>query len=157
MNFNFKKMQKKYAKEILKWHYDGKYSFYDMEFDKEDLEDFLEIIENDNWDNYYVAVDEEENLIGMFTYNFNMDVMEIGLGLKPSLTGKGIGEHYVKAGIEYGLLELGFEGKQIKLSVANFNNRAIKVYKKIGFKEVGRYIQTINDEKYEFITMIKNV
>ena len=157
MNFNFEKMQKKYAKEILKWHYDGKYSFYDMEFDKEDLEDFLEIIENDNWDNYYVAVDEEENLIGMFTYNFNMDVMEIGLGLKPSLTGKGIGEHYVKAGIEYGLLELGFKGKQIKLSVANFNTRAIKVYKKIGFKEVCRYIQTINDEKYEFITMIKNV
>jgi len=41
--------------------------------------------------------------------------------------------------------------------VAAFNKRAIKVYEEIGFKESDRYIETINQEKYEFIKMTKKL
>ncbi len=155
MNFKFKEMNNDYAREILTWHYDGIYSFYDMEFDIEDLKEFLDNIKNNTWKNKYVAVDDLGKLVGIFSFNIDKEVMEIGLGLSPELTGQGIGEQYVISGIEYGINTLSFKGKCISLSVVAFNLRAIKLYKKVGFKEVSRFIQPINDYEYEFIKMIK--
>lgn len=157
VKLKFIKMNNKYANEVLNWHYNGKYSFYDIEFDKEDLEEFFKKIKNNNWGNKYIALDEDEKLVGIFNYGFGDNVMEIGLGLRPDLTGKGIGESYIKAGIEFGKNKFKYIGKTVKLAVVAFNIRAIKVYERIGFKEVNRYMQKINDKEYEFINMIKNI
>ena len=53
----------------------------------------------------------------------------------PSSKGCGLGYQFVKDGIEFGRKTFG-HGGSIKLCVANFNERAIKVYKKLGFKEI---------------------
>ncbi|WP_061994354.1 GNAT family N-acetyltransferase [Clostridium sp. ATCC 25772] len=157
MDFNFRPMDNKYAKEILNWHYDKEYSFYDMEFDSEDLEEFLMNMKRNYWENKFVVLNKNENLIGIFSYEFKDNVMEIGLGLKPNLTGKGIGESYIRAGIEYGKNKFKYNKNIIKLAVASFNKRAIKVYERLGFKETGRYIENISDKKYEFIIMTLNL
>ncbi|MGF2715207.1 GNAT family N-acetyltransferase, partial [Bacillus cereus] len=41
----------------------------------------------------------------------------------------------------------------ITLSVAAFNERAIKVYKKAGFEAVGTFIQKTNGSCFEFLKM----
>ena len=61
------------------------------------------------------------------------DVIDIGLGMKPALTGKGIGKEFFQAGIAFARKE--FNAKMFRLSVATFNTRAITLYKNIGFKQ----------------------
>ncbi|WP_232334431.1 hypothetical protein [Oceanobacillus sp. AG] len=42
MTYKLEIMTQDQAKDIAyNWHYDGEYSFYDMEADKEDLEEFV--------------------------------------------------------------------------------------------------------------------
>ena len=101
MKYNFKKMNKEYAEEIAyQWKYRGIYSFYDITADEDDLEEFLD---PDEWDNSFVVLNESEQLIGFYSYYFKEDIMWIGFGLKPTLTGKGYGAEFVKAGIKFGI------------------------------------------------------
>ena len=60
------------------------------------------------------------------------DVIDIGLGMKPDLTGKGMGRTFFQAGIAFAVEK--FKPKTFRLSVATFNKRAITLYKNIGFQ-----------------------
>ncbi|HCF33608.1 MAG TPA: GNAT family N-acetyltransferase, partial [Bacillus sp. (in: Bacteria)] len=96
---------------------------------------------------YYGCCDDQGDLIGYFCFGGNAqvpggrdanlyggeDVIDIGLGMKPALTGKGIGKEFFQAGIAFATKE--FNAKMFRLSVATFNTRAITVYKNIGFKQ----------------------
>lgn len=59
--------------------------------------------------------------------------MDIGLGMKPELTGKGLGKMFFQAGIAFAVKEC--KPKTFRLSVATFNTRAITLYKHIGFQQ----------------------
>lgn len=156
MSYSFINMNKEYANEIAyNWKYDGEYSFYDMTSDEDDLKEF---IDPDSWINSYFAVmDTEGELIGFFSYIFEDEIMWIGLGLKPSLTGVGIGNEFVASGIEFGLKKFAYSKTYIMLAVALFNQRAIKLYENMGFKFVEKYVQRTNNSDYEFIKMKKNI
>src|SRR5690606_18530383 len=81
------------------WHYEGQYSFYDMDADQEDLQEFLD---PEKRRNSYFAVMEEAELIGFYSFTQVMaGTIEIGLGLKPNLTGKGNGAEFLKDGLEF--------------------------------------------------------
>lgn len=135
------------------WHYKGIYSFYDM---VEDPEDFEEIISASLRGNRYFQVVNDDELLGYFCIEpISSEKAEIGLGLKPDLTGQGLGLSFL-------LLIESFILKQQKyktfvLSVVSFNERAIKVYLKAGYLKVGTEIVTSNNSKYEFIIMEKDV
>ncbi|MTI47924.1 MAG: GNAT family N-acetyltransferase [Firmicutes bacterium] len=156
MNYNFVPMKKEFANEITyNWKYNDIYSFYDMTADEEDLEEFLD---EDSWEGRYFAVlDENDELVGYYSFNFDDGIMWIGFGLKPGLTGKGYGPDFVNAGIDFGINEFGYKENYIMLAVATFNKRAIKAYEKIGFQFIEKYIQKTNGGGYEFIRMRKNI
>lgn len=151
MRYNFKQMNKEYAEEIAyKWKYSGSYSFYDITADEDDLEEFLD---PDEWDNSFVVLNEFEQLIGFYSYYFKEDIMWIGFGLKPELTGKGYGAEFVRVGIDFGLKKYDYEKDYLMLAVAKFNQRAVKVYQKLGFEISEEYLQKTNGGEYEFYKM----
>jgi ribosomal-protein-alanine N-acetyltransferase len=88
----------------------------------------------------YFAVRDAGALIGFYYFERKGDTLEYGLGLQPELTGHGFGEEFSRAGLEFGLAR--FRPKMIILNVAAFNERAIKVYERLGFHEVGRHIRS---------------
>lgn len=143
-------MTQEQAEEIaFHWHYDSEYSFYDMDADKEDLVDFLN--PQNRGDSYFV-VTKDNDLIGFFTFNkVAINTIEIGLGMRPNLVGNGNGLDFIKAGI--GFAKSTYIPEKITLSVATFNKRAIKVYRKIGFKEVEIFMQDTNGHRFEFLKM----
>lgn len=80
MGYIFKVMTQEEAREIAyNWHYEGEYSFYDMEADVEDLEEFL----NDEMRGDTTFVVWENNvLIGFFNFHkIDNQTVDIGLGL----------------------------------------------------------------------------
>jgi [ribosomal protein S18]-alanine N-acetyltransferase len=90
--FSYVPMTKEYAEGIAyNWKYEGEYSLYNMTEDEEDLQEFLNL---KTWaDSVYAVLDEQEQLIGFFQYNVQKFELEIGLGLKPELTG--VGKNFV--------------------------------------------------------------
>ena len=151
MRYKFEIMTQEQAEEIaFNWHYEAEYSFYDMEADKEDLVEFLDPqIRGDS--NYVVTKDNVT--IGFFSFNkVDINTIDIGLGMNPNLVGNGNGLEFVKEGLEFAQSK--YTPQKITLSVATFNQRAIKVYRKIGFEEVNTFMQDTNGDSFEFLKMI---
>lgn len=153
MNYNFNKMTQEQAENIAaNWHYEGKYAFYDMAADEEDLAELLN--PEERGDKYYMVQKGDEE-IGFFCFEDEDDSVDIGLGMKPEWTGRGLGLDFLKAGIRYAISI--FNPGIITLSVATFNERAIKVYKKAGFESVEIFMQDTNGSRFEFLKMKKEV
>jgi ribosomal-protein-alanine N-acetyltransferase len=147
-------MNEVYAHEIaFEWKYEENYSFYDMTEDEDDLNDFLN---KDNWGNHYFAVlNEEDELIGFYSFEFEEGIMWLGFGLKPELTGIGIGNEFVVSGMKFGVGRFNYAGSYVMLGVVSFNKRAIRLYEKIGFNVVEEYMQKTNGGEFKFLKMKK--
>ena len=79
-------------------------------------------------------------------------MLEYGLGIRPDLTGRGLGLEFVRAGLEFGRER--FRPGRIVLAVAAFNERAIAVYERAGFAETGRHMRTFAEfGDVEFVDM----
>lgn len=152
VDYKFVTMNKEYSHEIsYNWKYSGIYAFYDMTADEEDLKDFLN---EENWNNHYFAVLNEENeLIGFYSFYFENEILWLGFGLKPELTGKSLGYEFVNSGVNYAVQNLNYRKNYVMLAVASFNKRAIRLYEKIGFQAIEKYMQKTNGGEFEFIKM----
>jgi [ribosomal protein S18]-alanine N-acetyltransferase len=153
VTYRFEKMTQQEAEGIAyNWHYDGDYSFYDMEADKEDLAEFLSPeLRGDS----VFTVYKGEEIIGYFSVNQTAAATyDIGLGMRPDLTGSGMGLDFLKAGMDF--VKSRFKPEIITLSVAMFNQRAIKVYRRMGFIYLDTFMQNTNGGTYEFLRMEYN-
>lgn len=150
MTYKFEFMTQEQAEHIaFKWHYDGEYSFYDIEADKEDLQEF---VNPETRGNSMYSVIMNDDLVGFFNVSKVDDYsFDIGLGMRPDLTGKGEGLEFLKSGIEF--VKRKYKPEKLTLSVATFNQRAIKVYRKIGFKDTKTFMQDTNGSTFEFLKM----
>ena len=74
----------------------------------------------------------------IFTYEWqDADTVEIGLGLRPELTGRGLGFEFVRQCVDFGRMHYGRPDAVVELRVLHTNERAIKVYRRAGFSEIG--------------------
>ncbi|PEW07326.1 GNAT family N-acetyltransferase [Bacillus cereus] len=134
------KLTEEEASEINTWTYEEPYNLYSFSGGSEVVEELLD-------GTYYGYCDDKGELIGYFCFGENAqvpggreanlyageDVVDIGIGMKPALTGKGMGKTFFQAGIAFAVRE--FNSKMFRLSVATFNKRAIALYKNIGFQQ----------------------
>ncbi|WP_394190105.1 GNAT family N-acetyltransferase [Paenisporosarcina quisquiliarum] len=151
MEYKFEEMTQERAEDIaFNWHYNGEFSFYDMESDQEDLVEFLDPDKRGN--SHFVVINGTE-VMGFFSFNKVAEsTIDLGLGMRPDLTGNGNGLIFLIAGIDFAKAK--YNPEKITLSVATFNQRAIKVYKKLGFEEDETFMQDTNGSRYEFLKMI---
>jgi ribosomal-protein-alanine N-acetyltransferase len=152
MQYRFVAMQEEYAQEIVRdWHYRGIYSFYDMAADAEDLRIF---VNKSYWENTTFAVlNLHEELIGWASFFIEEQDMWLSLGLKPELTGQGLGEKFVSECLVFARSHYKLNKQAIKLEVALFNKRAIKVYQRAGFAELRRVKKNTHIGEIEFLQM----
>ena len=78
--------------------------------------------------------------------------MGIGFGLRPDLTGRDFGEEFVSACVNFARAHYNYSGK-IMLGVAVFNQRAKKVYERVGFEPIETIQASLGDQTYEIIRM----
>lgn len=149
MDFVVRKMTAADAAAVAGWRYDGAYSFYDMDQDPDDLS---ELLDPASWEQGYCSVaDEEGDLVGFFCFAVDGDVVEIGLGMRPDLTGRGLGLGFLEAGLEYA--GAAWSPARFRLAVATFNERAIRLYERAGFRRVRVVEKATNGGVYSFLEM----
>ncbi len=78
-------------------------------------------------------------------------MLEVGLGLRPQDAGQGLGGAFLDEGLAFGRET--FHPGTFQLYVAASNERAIKVYERRGFQEVGRQTRHLLGRDWEFIEM----
>jgi len=149
MDFHITPMTPHAAEAIDQWHYQGLCAFYDLDQDSADREAFLN---PDTWgERLYAVVSEDQDLIGFFSFDHEADTITLGLGLHPDYTGRGLGNSFVQAGLDFA--DQAFRPARFKLSVATFNRRAIRVYEQLGFTVEHVFLQQTNGGEYEFVEM----
>jgi ribosomal-protein-alanine N-acetyltransferase len=136
------------AQAIAAWHYPGEYRFYDVDQDPDDLAELLDPAE---WGTRYFAADAAGELAGYFAFKHRDGEVEIGLGLRPDLTGRGHGATFLDAGLRFAAERYG--AARTVLGVAAFNQRAITLYERAGFRAVERYEHATNGGVHPFIRM----
>lgn len=147
------------AKKISNWKYPKPYDIYNMNGNENIIKEILE-------ENYYSYI-YNDNIIGYFCYgksaivpNDNDDIykddsyLDIGIGMNPKLCGKGKGFNFFKKAVETAN-EL-YKIKKYRLTVAKFNQRAIKIYKKYGFVKDKEFVKDSSSSNTTFITMLYN-
>lgn len=161
MNMIVKEMKLADANEISLWIYDEPYSLYSMDGSQETVDELM--------NGAYYTVFNDNNIIGFFCFGESAqvpggrteglydsaDAIDIGLGLRPDLTGKGIGLEFVLVGIDFGIKK--YRTGMVRLTVAEFNKRAIRVYEKAGFIMKSSFLNKRNEEEREFLIMMKAV
>lgn len=135
------------------WHYEGEYGFYDMVNDKEDYEEIISPLARGD---RYFQITENGDLIAFFCiFPISNKDVEIGLGLRPDLTGKGLGASFLQTIEQFIVMNYAYQS--VCLSVADFNLRALKLYLKSGYEKIGSEIKPSNGGMYEFICLRKDL
>jgi ribosomal-protein-alanine N-acetyltransferase len=111
------------------YRYDPPYDFYNGSDDPVQ-----------NPERFFAARDAGGDLVGFYYFEAKGDALEIGLGLRPDLTGLGLGAEFLRQGVDFGRRHFG--ATRIILNVAAFNERAITVYERGGFRTTGRHVRT---------------
>jgi ribosomal-protein-alanine N-acetyltransferase len=155
MKFIFTPMNEKFANDIANWHYDDVYSFYDMTADEDDLRILMD---TNNWQNIIKAVlSEDDELVGWASFYTENDEFWLSLGLRPDLTGRGVGKEFVTQCLKYATLQYESIEHTIKLHVALFNQRAIQVYERAGFIATNKTVRDTPIGQVDFIEMEKHI
>ena len=126
------------AGEISRWRYPEPYSTYNG--DPASVPGLL----NPRY-NYHAVTGPGGDLVGYFCFGadatvpagrklglYDEDALDVGLGMRPDLTGRGLGPDFVRAGLRFARQT--FSPPAFRLTVAAFNRRAIKVYEAAGFE-----------------------
>jgi ribosomal-protein-alanine N-acetyltransferase len=151
LSVSFRVMTQADAVEISEWRYPPPYDFYDATADAGDLAELLD--SELRAGNYLTAADHDGNVMGFAQLVADGGTVDVGLGLRPDLTGCGLGARFLEAVLTEARRRRAPE--RLTLSVAAFNRRAIVVYERAGFAEVARRQHATNGGVHEFVTMAR--
>ena len=137
------------ARQILDWRYAPPFDYYDPPL-LEDTEPLLRaFLEPEN--GFHGVRDDQNRFIGFCSYGFDGRVLgghydgtalDIGLGMKPEMTSHGKGNEFFRAIMAFAYGELGAEN--LRLTVADFNDRAQRVYARAGFEVVDHFLDALD-------------
>lgn len=157
MNLTFSQMDETSARAALTWRYDEPYSFYnpnpaELEQDVQTLTDPANL--------YYAITDEAGALVAYYCFgrdaqvtggDYSDDALDIGGGVRPDLTGRGLGPVIIQAGINFGQHK--FAPRGFRVTVAAFNQRALSSCERIGFSPVQTFRR--GQDEREFVILLR--
>jgi [ribosomal protein S18]-alanine N-acetyltransferase len=157
------------ARAIQTWRYEGEYATYNVADTADGLAELL-----DPRSPYFAVRDEHSELVGFFAYGTAGEVggemgesepalyadpadrtLSVGLGLRPDLTGKGLGLLFVEAALAFARARFAPSG--FRMFVLDWNTRAIRVYERAGFARVRTLTVTNRHGTLTFVEMRRGV
>ncbi|RWZ60180.1 GNAT family N-acetyltransferase [Halobacillus fulvus] len=156
MMFRTERMNVSHADEILRWSYEPPYDMYNQTVDYDSKMELLN-------GSYTPVLTEHNTLFGYYCTGNSAKVptesedmlypngfIDKGLGMNPLYTGRGHGVEFCAFILsEIKKVE---QDLPLRLTVATFNTRAIRVYEKLGFRRGDLF----KKGKVEFMTMYEH-
>jgi RimJ/RimL family protein N-acetyltransferase len=121
------------ARDIVSWRYEGRYSTYDV---TGGVSPGLG----------YFAVDHGGRLVGYCCFGAEARVpgvpaedgtLDVGYGMRPELTGRGLGRSFVGAILEFGVRR--FEPARLRMLILRWNERSRRTAERHGFDIVSKH------------------
>ena len=138
-----------HARAVEAWHYEPPWDFYDLASDPQDL---AAMHDPARAEHHRAVLGADGSLEAFLYFDWHDDVTDIGIGLRPDLTGRGLGESYLRAQLDYASSR--WQPRTFRLFVAAWNERAIRLYERLGFHEVGRETRSFQlVGEHEFLRM----
>lgn len=149
------------ASQIVQWRYEPPYDVYNIapEFAAEGIEALL------NPDFHYYAVRDERNELIAFRcfgadarvmgWNYPNNALDLGGGLRPDLTGRGLGPLIMKAAMQ--LARAAFAPAAFRVTVANWNQRAVRACVKVGYRTTGQFLNPNTGVEFLILTRKANL
>jgi RimJ/RimL family protein N-acetyltransferase len=120
-----------HAAAISGWQYEFPYEWYDTSNDPRKVELFAHPARRES---LRAVVGDDGELVGFFNFVREGDEVRLGLGMRPDLTGRGLAQPFIQTGLDYATLE--WRPRRFRLWVARWNERALRAYRRAGFREV---------------------
>lgn len=149
-------MTEDYAELISQWRYPAPYESYSMKANQEEIDQLMNGL-------HAAVLDEAGVLTGFLAFGWAAQVRgaasesiyedesfsDIALGLKPELCGRGLGIELVQCAISF--IKALFPEDGVRLTVRADNPRAVRVYRRAGFREAETFT---HEDGANYITMV---
>jgi ribosomal-protein-alanine N-acetyltransferase len=144
------------AREIVRWRYEPPYDVYNIEDTEKSVRYTL-----DRQNNFYAIRGENGKLVGFCSFGKDGQVpggdyvepaLDIGMGIRPDLTGQGYGGDFATAVLDFAQRE--FAPKKFRVTISTFNQRAQRVWEKKGFRLTQKFVNADNNRG--FVVLIKS-
>ncbi len=116
---------------VSAWKYEGAYGLYNLPPYEVQKERGTAFTDPERAKNYY-AYYEGSVLIGFTNLSEGAREVSVGIGVRPSLCGRGYGPRILLRAAE--LARELYPGKPLSLEVRTWNRRAVRCYEKAGFQ-----------------------
>jgi len=145
------------AEEVIRWRYEPPYDIYNVS--EERFDETLGYILDPHYD-YYCILNDEGVLEAYCCFgkdaqvgggDYSLDALDVGLGVRPDLTGQGRGYLYVSSVIEFAHRQ--YEPSALRATVVGFNKRAQRVWQKAGFEQVESFDRFLDGRT--FVVMMR--
>lgn len=138
------------ARDICTWRYPAPYDCYDMT--GADPDQLLRPEAGMH------ALLDGRRLVGFRSFGpdgqvpgweYDDSALDTGGGLRPDLTGQGLGRQAITAGLDFGRER--FAPNAFRMTVASFNTRALRVVESLGFERAGRFRAATDGRSFEVL------
>jgi ribosomal-protein-alanine N-acetyltransferase len=143
-------MSRAYADQVVTWRYPAPYDCYDMTG-----ADPAWLISPGSG---FFALTDRTGLIGYRSFgpdgqvpggDYDGSALDTGGGLRPDLTGIGLGREAIGTGLEFGQRQ--FQPQAFRVTIATFNVRAQRVVAALGFRRTGSFRALADGRSYEIL------
>jgi GNAT superfamily N-acetyltransferase len=152
--------------DLLTWQYEPPYDVYNMghgfvdgRVDETTLAKAVEYFLNPAYHFYSLVNADSGTLTAVVSYgldgqvpggDYREDALDIGFAVRPELTGQGLGSDFVDAVIEFAIHT--FQPAQLRVTIADFNGRARRVWEKHGFQPISSFNSQATDMAFTIFT-----
>jgi RimJ/RimL family protein N-acetyltransferase len=140
---HFSPIAEKQIREYISWRYEPPYDIYNE--NPADAEEIVAYYLDPQYQAHAIT-GKNGRLIGICSFGpdgrvpggrYLHDALDIGLAIRPDLTGKGRGRSYIQAVIDFALKQ--YTPPALRVTIAEFNRRAQRVWQKAGFVQIERF------------------
>ena len=155
----FRPLDENSARQIISWQYEAPFDIYNLA--SPDPEETVQYLLDPQ--NAFYGIDGPTGELEAFCSfgpdgqvnggdYYSTSALDIGLGVRPDLTGQGHGSRYVNAVIDFA--QRTYAPDRLRVTIAAFNHRAQRVWEKAGFQVVQSFQGGWTN--MDFVVMIKS-
>lgn len=143
MQLSIQPIHRNFALQMCHWRYEPPYDIYNLAEPpgEETLQYLL-----DPTVAFHAIVDEAGQLVGFCSFgedgqvpggDYSTDALDIGMGVHPNYTGQGLGATFAAVVVEFARRT--YAPQKVRVTIAHFNERAQRVWQKLGFERVAQF------------------